>query len=230
VFLNRRSTQAEYFDAPDRTPEEVARGYGELARMNRVCQFTRPFVTLIPKLLGEQHCHSMTLLDLGAGDGSLGAALRGLAEKRGWNWRVTNLDLNPLALRLNPAGRNVAASALSLPFANGSFDVVIASQMAHHLTSDTDVAQHFREAWRVARDAVVLCDLHRNLGLLCGVWFWVRVLRLSPQLRDDGVLSVRRGFRVGEWQALAGQAGIVNARISVYAGARIVLQASKPAK
>ncbi|MBI3877005.1 MAG: methyltransferase domain-containing protein [Verrucomicrobia bacterium] len=230
MFLGCRSTQAEFFDAPDRTPEEVARGFRELARMNRVCQFTRPFDSLIPRLLGEARCRSLILLDLGAGDGSLGAELTRRAAARGWNWRVTNLDLNPLALRLNAGARNVAGSALALPFSDESFDVVIASQMTHHLTSDADVTRHFREAWRVARGVVVLSDLHRNAGLLCLVWLWTRALRLSPRLCADGVLSVRRGFHAGEWRALAGQAGISNAEVSVYAGARIVLHARKPAK
>ena len=63
----------------------------------------------------------------------------------------------------------VTGSALQLPFADGSFDLVVASQMTHHLT-DEEVVQHWREAWRVTRDAIFICDLHRNAGFYALLW------------------------------------------------------------
>ena len=67
----------------------------------------------------------------------------------------SNCDLSPRALALNVGGRNVVGSAMALPFPDNAFDVVVASQMTHHLESDADVARHFAEAYRVARKAVV---------------------------------------------------------------------------
>jgi hypothetical protein len=60
------------------------------------------------------------------------------------------------------------------------------------------------------------------------VWLATRLLRLSPRLRADGLLSVARGFRVSEWQALAGRAGIGQLHITLYFGSRILLRARKP--
>ena len=164
---------------------------------------------------------------MGAGDGSLGIRLARWAARQGWDWRFTNLDLNPHALRLNSHNRNLAGSVLALPFRDASFDAVIASQMTHHLFSNAELIQHFREAWRVTRDALVLSDLHRNACLYGLVWFWVHALGFSANLRGDGLLSVRRGFRVPEWRRLAQQAGILHGHAWLYLGARIMLDACK---
>lgn len=228
MFLRQRSTQAESFDSPSRPMPEVAASYRQLARANHAFFFAHPFVLTLPRLLGPEQCRSLTLLDVGAGDGLLGRRLETWAAKRGWHWAVTNLDASSQALQLNPSGRNVIGSALVLPFPDAHFDVVIASQMTHHL-ADPEVAMHFREAWRVARRAVMVSDLHRNLFLLALVWLGSWPLCFSRAMRQDAVISVRRGFRLDEWRRQAEQAGIPGAQVWLYAATRIMLSAQKPA-
>src|SRR5688500_11963994 len=127
MFLRRRATQAEYSDAPDRPKAEIVEMYESLASVNRLFVFAEAFQRLLPDFFGRGNCQSLSVLDLGAGDGSLGAHLGNWATKqRKWNWQFTNLDVCLPALRLSRTGRNVAGSALALPFRSGSFDVVIA--------------------------------------------------------------------------------------------------------
>jgi len=225
MFLARRTTQAEYFDA-ERPSAELAELFRALQRINRLFVFAEPFKRCLPRLLGEAGRGKASILDLGAGDGSLGRVLCDWADKRGWQWRVTNFDLSPPALRLNPAGRNVAGSVLALPFRADSFDIVIASQMTHHLT-DEETRQHLVEAWRVARHGVLLSDLHRNAGLYATLWVAFRLMRLPAIVCGDGLLSVERGWRVPELRELAAAAGLANVQVSLYFGARVILQARK---
>ncbi len=225
MFFARRNTQAEYFDA-ERPAAELAELFRALQRINRLFVFAEPFKRWLPRLLGEAGCRSVSILDLGAGDGSLGKVLCEWAAKRGWQWRVTNLDLSPLALRLNPGGRNVAGSVLALPFRADSFDIVIASQMTHHLT-DEETRQHLVEAWRVAKRGVILSDLHRNAGLYATLWVAFRLMRLPAVISADGLLSVEKSWRVPELRELAATAGIPNVQVSLYFGARVILQAQK---
>ena len=103
--------QAESCDSPGRSLAEIAQFYESLNSVNRFFVFADPFQRLLPKLLGQPACRSLSILDLGAGDGSLGRVLAPWAAQRGWNWRFTNLDIHFLALSLNPTGVNVAASA-----------------------------------------------------------------------------------------------------------------------
>ncbi len=226
MFLNQRTTQAEYFDLPRPHPE-IAAFYSSLARANRTFQFADPFQQLLPGLVGSEHCRHLTLLDVGAGDGSLGVCLAQWASARDWRWRFTNFDISVPALSLGRTDRNVAGSVLALPFADNSFDVVVASQMTHHLVSDADVVRHLYEAWRVARTAVLLSDLHRGPILYGLLRVMFPVFRYPKGFREEGLLSVRRGFRVPELRDLAGRAGLGDPRVSLYCGARVVLQARK---
>jgi 2-polyprenyl-3-methyl-5-hydroxy-6-metoxy-1,4-benzoquinol methylase len=227
MFFKHRALQAEYFDAFDRPAEEVAEGYAMLARINRFFAFASPFQKFLPQILGQENCRSLSLLDLGAGDGSLGDELSRWAAGRGWDWRFTNLDMNIKAMRLNPAARCIAGSALALPFRDRSFDVVIASQMTHHLMSDDETRRHFSEAWRVTRGTLFINDLHRNVVLYAVLWALLRLCRFPEHFREDGLLSVRRSYRINEWQALCASAGIPGARVWLYGGARLILLASR---
>jgi len=229
MFLTQRRTPPEYFDALDRPLNELQAAYRQLGRVNRCFKFSHPFVWVLPRWLGRERCRRLEFLDLGAGDGLLGRILGRWAHQRGWDWQFTNLDINPRALALNPNGRNVVGSVLALPFEEGCFDVVIASQMTHHLNTEVEVVQHFREAWRVTREAVLLSDVHRNAGLMGLVWLGTLLLGCSRPLRADALVSVQRAFRVAEWKSLAHQAGLADARVWLYAGTRLMLQARKPA-
>jgi SAM-dependent methyltransferase len=226
MFLRQRSTQTEYFDLPDRTEAEVADAFRDLNRVNSVFRFSHPFEAVLPQWLGKTNCQRLNILDVGAGTGLLGKTLTEWAQRRGWQWRFTNLDNNPLALKIGGQPHGVVGSALQLPFADGSFDLVVASQMTHHLT-DEQVVTHWREAWRVTRDAIFICDLHRNAGLFALVWLALHLMRANPTVLEDGLISVRRGFRRGEWRALAERAEIPGADVWRYHGTRVVLQARK---
>jgi len=230
MFLSQRVTQAEFFDERDRRAAEIAQFYSALEHVNRLFAFTEPFQQLLPRLLGTEKCRLLSLLDLGAGDGSLGKVLARWAARRNRDWRFTNLDISPAALRLNQTGRNVVGSVLALPFADASFDVVMASQMTHHLSTDREVTQHFREVWRVSRSALLITDLHRNIFLYGLLWLLFIVKRYPKPFCGDGLLSVERSWRVPELLPLVERAELQNARLWLRFGTRIIFQARKPIK
>jgi hypothetical protein len=225
MFLSRRTTQVEYFDSP-RPFEELAEFFQCLNRLNRLFVFAQPFQHFLPRMLGKNECSSLTILDLGAGDGQLGCTLAHWAKRREWNWRVTNLDQSLDALRLGAAGSKVVGSVLRLPFRDGAFDVVVASQMTHHLP-ETEIGRHLTEAYRVSRRAILVSDLHRNCALYAALWLVLWPKSFPRNFRDDALLSVKRGFRVPELGAEARAAGIRTADVRLYFGARILLLASK---
>jgi len=223
MFLSRRSRQVEYFDA-ERSTTELAAFFKSLGRVNCALGFSKPFEDLLPEIAGV--CQSLSILDLGAGDGMLGKTLSAWAGERGWDWRITNLDVNLAALELNPGARNVAGSALALPFRANSFDMVTASQMAHHL-SDEEVVRLLRDAWRVARKGILICDIHRTLLVYCTLWFLLRAQHHTGPFYQDALLSVKRSWRVCELGKLAKTAEIPNVQVSILSRARVVLKAAK---
>ena len=96
--------------------------------------------------------------------------------------------------------------------------------------TDAEVVQHWREAWRVTRDAMFICDLHRNAGFYSLLWPALSLMGTGAKLREDGMISIKRGFRRREWRALAARAEIPSPKVWLYYGTRIVLQARKGAR
>jgi SAM-dependent methyltransferase len=227
MFFRHRAAQAECLDAPDRPEAELRDGYLWLGKVNHLTRFSRPFEVWLPRELGEEACRRLSILDVGAGDGLLGRCLEDWAAQRGWDWQVTNLDMNARALALNPTGRNVTGSATALPFPDDAFDVVIASQMTHHLETETDVVAHFGEAHRVARRAALICDMHRNVLFYAILAVTLTVMRLPEWLRRDGMVSVKRGWRVGEWRDFARRASLPDSRVWFEHGTRVLLCSRK---
>lgn len=224
--MRHRATQAECFDAPGRDLEIVRSDYGWLARVNQITRFAWPFQHLIPATLGRDACTRLRLLDVGAGDGRLADTLEAWARQRGWDWQVTSLDYNPLcaSFATRPI---VVGSATALPFPDQAFDVVVASTMTHHLT-DAEVEAHFREAARVADRLVLIVDLHRNPLFAAILWALLIALRAPRHFRADGILSVRRGWRVPEWRALARRAGLAGAQVKAWWAMLVVLCWKRP--
>jgi ubiquinone/menaquinone biosynthesis C-methylase UbiE len=225
MFLSRRATQEEYFDS-ERPSAEVAEFFKSLGRVNRLFDFSEPFRRWVPQLVRQPERGVVSILDLGAGDGSLGRTVRDWAANRGWNWRVVNLDTSLPALSLNPQGSNVLGSAMRLPFQNGSFDVVVASQMAHHL-SENELTLLLREAWRVTRQALVVCDLHRNLGLYLLLRLVLSFQKHPASFKADALLSVKRAWRVRDFARMAKEAGLDTASVDLSFGTRIILHVRK---
>ena len=225
MFLRRRDLTPEYFDSPERTSTEISEHYEWLARMNKLTQFDRPFRIWIPQLLGAEACKQLSIVDLGAGNGMLGRTLTEFARGHGWDWRFTNVDLNlpQPGIHGSTSATWVKASVTDLPFAANSFDLAIGSTMTHHLNSDADVSAHFREARRVARQSVLICDMIRSPFFLVALWAVLVALRAPKEFRQDGVQSVKRGWRESEWRRLAALAGLNEARVWSEHGTRILL-------
>ena len=227
MFLRERATQAEYFDSPGRTVEEMRGHYSELNRLNGITRFAGSFEEGIPALVGTEACRELTLLDVGAGDGFLGRSLSAWARTRGWDWRFTGVDHCPEAADVAEGGRHVTGSATALPFPDASFDVVTALSMTHHMDTEADLTAHFREAARVSRLGVMVCDLNRSALLWAGLW--VGLMGMSKGFRRDALISVRRAWRADEWRRAARGAGMEGASVWVKHRTRLLLSWRKGA-
>jgi len=152
---------------------------------------------------------TLTLADLGTGLGDLPRAAVRWAARRGVRLAAVGLERSPVAARLAAAGGVPCAVACAgaTPLRDKSVDIVLVSQVAHHL-SDESAVRLFRECDRLARRAVVVADLRRGrLGPLA-FWIGARALRFDPVTVADGMTSIRRGYTSGELRRLLETAGV----------------------
>jgi 2-polyprenyl-3-methyl-5-hydroxy-6-metoxy-1,4-benzoquinol methylase len=189
-------------------PEEARPNLAELVRINR--DFGGH--STIRKTLAAvaSNGDKFTLLDIGAASGDTARLLHGLYPRAS----ITSLDYGLVNLQAAPPPKLIA-DAFALPVPSGSFDYVLCSLFLHHF-SDEQVVGLLRTFYDVARRALLVCDLERNIlsywFLPVTKWFfgWQRITL------HDGPISVRAGFRSNELLALSKRAGIKDARVSVH--------------
>jgi hypothetical protein len=107
-----------------------------------------------------------------------------------------------------------------IPARSASVDIVLASQLLHHL-APAAIVTLCREASRVARRGVIVADLRRSALALAGFWAGSHLLAFDRVTRADGFTSVRRGFTRTELSAQLGGGGI-RARVERSPGFRLV--------
>ena len=219
----------ELLDDPRADPRAVDRELRDIARLNALFGGTRAVVRELAPFFarstagGAKH---WTLLDVGTGFGDIPRAAARAARRHGITLRLVGVERNRTAARLaRVAERDVPLASIladggALPLASRSVDVIVASQVLHHMPRAT-AARWVGEFDRVARRVVVLADLRRSRVAMAGVWAACFGLAMSGVTRHDAVLSVRRGYSRLEFDALLAEAG-VPARARHRAGFRIV--------
>jgi SAM-dependent methyltransferase len=139
-----------------------------------------------------------------AGAGDVPRVVSGLMGRHGIQIHVTLLDRSGTHLLHRRNGENaIAADALALPFADGSFDLVSCCLFVHHL-SPPDVVRFVNEALRVCRVALLINDLVRHpvhLALVYAGWPLYR----SRLTRHDAVASVNAAYTLDEIQEILNQ-------------------------
>ena len=228
-----RSFELEHLDKGDYTPEEYEGCLVELRRINR---FLGDASALRRSLLSEierEDLKSFSVLDVGAGSGELLRVIAQWALGEGRRTRLTGLELNARSARAileESKGfvsiNAVRGDALRLPFSDGCFDYAICSLFTHHFKDD-GVVRILNELSRVASRRIFVIDLHRH-ALAYYLYITVgRIFLHNRLIREDGALSILRGFRPRELAQLAAQAQLANVHVERRFPFRLVLSGSK---
>lgn len=220
--LNLSTTGEELLDDPGADGSAVERSLSNIARANRWFGGAAAVRFGLERLFEDRPAGRFTLLDVGTGAGDLPAMAMRWGAGRGLAIRPIGLERHPAAARLarKTGLPTLLGDAGDLPFADRSVDVVIVSQLAHHLDPDSCVAL-FRECSRVARRGVVIADLRPSR--LAAVAFRIggRLLGFDRVTIEDGVTSLARGFTPAALEALVQRVGY-EGRVAPRPGARIV--------
>lgn len=213
----------ELLDDPDADPATVARSLANIARANWWFGGTAAALWGIDQLLRALPIdRAISLLDIGTGAADLPTAAVRRAARRGRVMRAIGLERSPVAARLATARGfpTVLGCAGQLPVRLAAVDIVLISQVAHHLAADA-VVELFHSASAVARVGVVVADLRRSEVAVAAFRVGSALLGFDAVTRADGITSVRRGYHTGELTALAARAG-QQAHVSRRPGFRVV--------
>src|ERR1051326_5348606 len=221
-----RLQKSELMDDLTRPEREFDEAYRELAIINRRLGGIRAIERFLPGNAGAERepdrakPKEILMLDVAAGGCDVGEAL---IDKRGA--RVVSLDLCKKGLKFARKSWPLVGDAMELPFADNTFDVVMASLFFHHL-SESQCVRAFRNMWRVSRGLVLVNDLHRHPLAYVSIRLLTARFSNSVMVRHDGPVSVLRAFKPQDLLHVANEAG-VPARVHRSFPFRLVLVARK---
>jgi hypothetical protein len=212
----------ELLDDPRADARAVQAELEDIARLNALFGGTRAVVGELEPLFRAAtrrpgrtrgQATTWTLLDVGTGMGDIPRAAAAAARRHGIALRLLGIERHCAAARLARDADPKAPLALvradggAPPLAEYSVDIVIASQVLHHLPRAV-AARWIAGFDRLARRVVVLADLRRSRVAMAGVWAAALALRMDRVTRHDAVVSLRRGYTTREFDALLAAAGI----------------------
>jgi SAM-dependent methyltransferase len=196
-----RRRGVEILDDPSHDPELAVRSLHDVAKANLLFGGRHAVLRELRPVLARWHRDGgpRTLLDIGTGIGDIPQSAARAARRNGVELHTIGLEITAtLAQAARPACTwCTVGDALSLPFADSSIDVVTLSQVLHHFES-TAAERLLRECTRVAREVVVVADLRRSWLAVGGLWISSFVLGFHPVSRNDGIVSILRGYTAGE--------------------------------
>ncbi|MEO8449375.1 MAG: methyltransferase domain-containing protein [Gemmatimonadota bacterium] len=200
----------------------VRTSLANIARSNRLFGGVAAARYGLETLLAGSRPQTLGLLDVGAGRGDIARALVRWAGRRGTLIRPLGIERHPVAARLAAANHlpTALATGENLPLRSRSVDVVLVSQVAHHLT-ESQVGNLARECTRVSRLGVIFADLRPSRLSALAFSVACHLLRFDRLTRIDGVTSLARGFTVERLTRILADNG-VTARVSKRPLARIV--------
>ncbi|MFZ0418349.1 MAG: methyltransferase domain-containing protein [Candidatus Sulfotelmatobacter sp.] len=203
----QRVDAPEILDSDACSPREAQAVLTVLGRINRWFGGVTTTQKMVHRVAESAGIKRLSLLEVAAGSGQLPELVRQRLARRGISLDITLLDMarshlpgaGPAAHR---PGQNhsVVADALTLPFADGTFDMVSCNLFAHHL--DLQQLKKFsQEALRVSRRAVLINDLVRHPLHLALVYVSYPIMR-NRVAWMDGLTSVRRAYVPREIQSI----------------------------
>src|ERR1051326_7145179 len=164
-----RSNEPELIDGTNYSFDEFIKALADLRRINRYLGGQRALVQHLFPMIEALGSRRVRLLDVGTGSADIPAMIVEWARARGICIEFVVLDLNTYATQeaqaqtaSYPEISIVQGDALQLPFAEGSFDFVLASLFIHHFET-AEAARLIASFARAARVAFIINDLRRHL-------------------------------------------------------------------
>jgi 2-polyprenyl-3-methyl-5-hydroxy-6-metoxy-1,4-benzoquinol methylase len=207
MFINTkyRSEEPEIMDDFAMEGEILREALDKIAKINQLLggnqltlQGVQELIVKIPKAT------EITIVDVGCGNGDMLRALADYSLKYDYNFKLIGIDANNFTInhaqKLSDDYSNISyrcEDVFGENFTKLKYDIMLCTLTLHHFKDDK-IIQLMTVFNANSRVGIVINDLHRSalayrlFQVLCFVF------RLNAMSREDGLVSILRGFKKEE--------------------------------
>jgi 2-polyprenyl-3-methyl-5-hydroxy-6-metoxy-1,4-benzoquinol methylase len=223
-LVPKRRRGPELLDLPPEnySQSELAGSLSDIRKVNRFLGDNHAMLKFFAGLVSGIAAgdRPVRVLDVATGSADIPVAIVKWARKHGIKVAVTAVDLNPLVVReaaaftrMYPEITVSVADGFSLPYGDGSFDIVLCMKTLHHFNEE-DTGRLLAELYRVAAFGYIIMDLRRSRVAWILITVLTRLFTRNRLTRHDGPMSVLRAYTDAELRALADRAGLAGHRVA----------------
>jgi 2-polyprenyl-3-methyl-5-hydroxy-6-metoxy-1,4-benzoquinol methylase len=200
----KRSDKLERLDTGDYTEEEYRDCLAKLGQVGTRLGGDRASYQAFDAL-GEPPA---SILDVGCGGGEFSYKL----ARRYPLAQVTGMDISEEAIAIANQ-RTLPNLSFTTQYPSEPVEVVTATLVCHHMKDD-ELIEFLKKAASLATRAVIINDLHRSYLALSSYAIVAPLLFRNSLITEDGLTSIRRSFKRGDWERYLSAAGLENWSIS----------------
>jgi len=212
-----RTQQTEIMDDFLLEGEELRDALDKIASINQLLGGNKLTLNGVKRLLTKaDKTKNITIADIGCGNGDM---LRMLADYG----RTQNLQLNLIGIDANAFTISHAeilsedysniqyqcVDIFSQEFNSLKYDIVLCTLTLHHFT-DNDIVHIIATFKKNAAIGVIINDLHRSKLAYRLFTFICYIFKLNRMSREDGLVSILRGFKKEELEAYSQKLNLKN--------------------
>lgn len=200
-----RTDEPEIMDDFSLEGEELRDALNKIAKINQLLGGNKLTLNGLKTFLSENHKnHLFTIIDVGCGNGDMLRTIADYGIKNGYNFNLIGIDANAFtvnhAITLSTKYQNISylcEDIFTIDVSKINCDVVLCTLTLHHFKDD-EIIQILNIFKKTANLGMVINDLQRSavayrlFQLLCVTF------RLNNMSREDGLISILRGFKKKE--------------------------------
>ena len=219
VNTKYRAIGTEIMDDFSLEGEELRNALDKIADINKLLGGNKLTLNCVKQLLKETNKQEITIVDVGCGNGDMLRMLADYGKEANIDFRLIGIDANKYTInyarKLSKAYLNIEYRCLDVfedDFKVLKYDIVLCTLTLHHFKDD-EILKIIATFNKNAVMGVVINDLHRSkiaYRLFSIMW---RLFNLNRMSREDGLLSILRGFKKEELELYSKKLNLNNSRI-----------------
>ncbi|MBP1652979.1 MAG: Methyltransferase type 12 [Bacteroidetes bacterium] len=216
INTSQRTSAPESMDDFQMEGDSLRQTLDEIAGINQLLGGNRITVQGVNQLLQSiPISNTVSITDVGCGNGDMLRILADWARKKGRSVQLRGIDANRFtiehAITLSAGYPEISyhcTDIFSEEFTYSEYDIVLCTLTLHHF-SEAALKNLLQLLQRNARIGIVINDLHRSKVAYYLFCLFSFVWGLGPMAKEDGRISILRGFKRKELIALATSLNIV---------------------